>query len=199
MDDILVNDIYYNLKEAWNFETVPENNSILSRINNNIKLYGNTPVEELDLKHSWVKVETPGISSVKFINTKGYDKHLKICEEIDKYNKNLEPKPTYFRHEKWKEHPTPWNNFLVLKAYRCVLTKSIGFTYYIKNTYMIKPFNIIKHNWELKEIAGYNTLYNCRSCGVDGHKKRGAPSAEIFPIQDFMLSCNEHMIKKLLE
>ncbi len=202
MDETLVNDIYYKLTDSWDFRTVPENNDILSRINKNIKLYGNTSVEELDARHSWVKVETPGISSIKFINTKGFDKHLKICNEIDEYNKTVPAKHlgnNIFGFGEFKQHPTPWNNFLVLRAYRCLLTKSIGFTYYVKNTYMIKPFNIIKHDWEFKEVSGYATLYNCKACGVDGRKKRGSPAAEIFPLQDFMLSCNEHMIKKLLE
>jgi hypothetical protein len=198
MDDTLVSDIYYKLTEAWDFTTVPENNSILTRIKDNIKLYSNTPIEELDSKHSWIKVETPGIGNIKFINTKGFAEHLKICKEIDEYNKNIKYQGLTHSNQ-WKDHPIPWKNFLVLKAYRCVLTKALGFTYYVKNTYMIKPFHIIKHDWELKEITGRTTLYNCKSCGVDGSKKRGSPAAEIFPLQDFMLSCNEHMIKKLLE
>lgn len=210
LDTELVNDIYYKLDDAWDFKTVPENNDILGRIKENIKIYGNLPIDEIDTEHSWIKIQSPKIFSMKFIKTKGYEKHLKLCNEIDERNQILINKQSefykkngygkgFFPYQPIEEHPTPWDNFLVLKAYRCIKTKAIGFTYYVKNTYALKPFHVIKHDWEFKTINNRNFEYICKNCGIDGIKYKDMPSGEIFPTADFMLSCNEHMIKKLLE
>ena len=197
IDTELVNDIYTKLDgDVWGFKTTPDNNNILARINKNIKLFGNSLIEDTDPNHSWVKVESPHISDMKFINTKGFEKYLKIKKEIDDHNRSV---AVNFNYSLWKQTPIPWDNFLILKAYRCVLTKSIGFTYSIRNTYIIKPFNIIKHNWKLKDVLSYCSKYTCESCGLEGEKRKGMHPAEIFPVNDFMLSCNEYAIKKLLE
>lgn len=199
IDTELVNDIYTKLDgDVWGFKTTADNNNILSRIHKNIKLFGNSLIEETDPNHSWVKIESSHVYDMKFINTKGFERYLKTKQEIEDYNKSLSVNSN-FNFSLWKQTPIPWNNFLILKAYRCVSTKSIGFTYSIKNTYIIKPFNIIKHNWKLKDVLSYGSKYTCESCGLDGEKRKGMHSAEIFPINNFMLSCNEHAIKKLLE
>lgn len=207
-DKNLVNDIYYKLGD-YQGDIVPENNEILGRILENIKTYGNSSIDEIDSKYSWVKIQSPHINSLKFINTKGYAKYLKKVEEIDRLNKLGVAKDIYnflnykgprpIIYHKYIDTPQPWDNYLILKAYRCLLTKSIGFTYYVKNTYMIKPFNIIKHNWELIQVVNKGIEYICKDCNIAGFKHKGMPSGEIFPVSDFMLSCNEHMIKKLLE
>lgn len=206
MDDNLVSDIYYTLKD-YEGGVVPENNEILSRINQNISLYGNAPIDELDSKYSWIKVKSPHISNLKFINTKGYGKYLKKLKEVQNINnktyklymESMQKNGGYTKFPDTIEEPYPWNNFLMLKAYLCRNTKSIGFTYYVKNTYMIKPFNIVKHDWALENVSMKGSHYICKKCSVQGMKHKDCPSYEIFPEKDFMLSCNELLIKNIIE
>jgi hypothetical protein len=105
-----------------------------------------------------------------------------------------------------------FRHFMYLKSYRCVVTNTIGYTFWYKNK-ALKPFAPTNHNWkkvydlnskqkqDLKfEIGLTNAIiYSCENCAIYGYRQYESHQKEIFPINKNVLnSCNENIIEDII-
>ncbi len=149
---------------------------LYNEIFNNFKLYGNEPISDIDPDHVWLKSTS----------SNGFSCPVYDTDENGKIDYNSE-------------------NFIFCVKYICSKTKEVGYTFQYKS-YIIKPFLIIKHDWEniiendspIMKFEYYKKyiLYKCKECSCLGKRQLGTKDI-LSDVPD--LTCNEIIIKDIVE
>lgn len=105
-------------------------------------------------------------------------------------------------------------HILILKAYKCIKTQSLGYTYIHQDKYILKPFKVINHNW--KYLPGYSQdkksyitklglFYKCKNCEIIGIKSKYSNDNIVIPYNDqclvnnqYLFTCDEKIISDII-
>jgi len=87
-----------------------------------------------------------------------------------------------------------------LVAYKCLKTKSVGYSFELNNQQILHPFHIVKHDFKLVDIDSRGVNYKCNNCSIIVWKKKGNSAGEIIiNNENLVYSCNEYLIKNIIE
>ena len=94
------------------------------------------------------------------------------------------------------------DKFVIIKPvlYKSAINKNLhGITYgiyYYGREYIIYPFKIVEHNWDLKAAGAGCGIYQCKNCKSTGKKAYGPNN--IISAENPFLTCQEITIKSII-
>ncbi len=154
---------------------IPDKRKLKQEINENINKYKELTLDEIYPNNDWIQMP---------LNA-GHNKLIDFTDYV--YS------PGCFNLQEYRDT-------LFLISYKCIKTKSIGYTWQYNFKNILHPFHVVKHNFEIVDVDSHGVNYRCKNCNVDGFKLKGAKSGNIIiRNQNMVYSCNEIIIKNIIE
>ncbi len=89
---------------------------------------------------------------------------------------------------------------LRLVVYKCIKTRSFGYTYLVNDLHVLHPLHIVSHHFKLVEVGNIYIEYRCKNCNIQGLKRKSNKNAPIIiDSKNFIYSCDDIIIKNIIE